>query len=139
MAHTIQLNNDRVRRNTAVKVNQKIDQQTDANVRKFASQGSGAMEMRLQQLDKEWDIERSLQLASGLNVLIGLTLGLTVNKKWFLLSAISSAFLVQHTLQGWCPPLPVMRYFGIRTKEEIDQEREALEEKLAVDVYSPGL
>lgn len=139
MAHTIQLNNDRVRRNTADKLNQKIDLQTDENVRKFASQGTGAMEMRLRQLDKEWDIERSLQLASGLNVLIGLTLGLTVNKKWLLLSAISSAFLVQHTLQGWCPPLPVMRYFGIRTKEEIDQEREALEEKLAIDVYSPGL
>ena len=137
MAQTIQLNNDRVRRNTADKLNQKIDQQTDTNVRKFAAQGTGAMEMRLRQLDKEWDIERSLQLASGLNVLIGLTLGLTVNKKWFLLSAISSAFLVQHTLQGWCPPLPIMRYFGIRTKEEIDHEREALEEKLAVNVYSP--
>src|SRR5688572_6385257 len=137
MNNSIQLGNDRVRRNTADKFNRKIDQQTDANVRKYAALGSGVMETRLQQLDSEWDVERSLQLASGLNVLIGLILGLTVNKKWFLLSAVSAAFLVQHTLQGWCPPLPVLRYFGVRTKEEIDLEREALEEKLALDVYSP--
>lgn len=139
MYNSIQLSNDRVRRNTADKLNRKIDQQTDANVRKYAALGSGVMESRLQQLDVEWDVERSLQLASGLNVLIGLTLGLTINKKWFLLSAVSAAFLVQHTVQGWCPPLPVLRYFGVRTKEEIDLEREALEEKLALDVYSPGL
>ncbi|HEV7332257.1 MAG TPA: DUF2892 domain-containing protein [Flavisolibacter sp.] len=139
MENVLQFSHDRVRKNTSDKLNQKIDQQTDNNIRKYASQGSGVIEKRLRELDREWDIERALELTSGLNVLVGLTLGLTVNKKWFLLSAVSSAFLVQHTLQGWCPPLPIMRYFGIRTKEEIDMEREALEEKLAVDVYSPVL
>ena len=139
METLIQHTTDRVRRNTSDKVNQKIDAQTESNIRKYAAQGSSAIEARLRHLDKEWDIERSLQLASGLNVLIGLTLGLTVNKRWLFLSGISSAFLVQHALQGWCPPLPVMRYFGVRTKEEIDQEREALEEQLKVGVYSPGL
>jgi hypothetical protein len=139
MGTMIQHTTERVRRNTSERVNQKIDAQTESNILKYAAQGSSAIEARLRQLDKEWDIERSLQLASGLNVLIGLTLGLTVNKRWLLLSGISSAFLVQHALQGWCPPLPVMRYFGVRTKEEINQEREALEEQLKVGVYSPGL
>ncbi|RYZ51930.1 MAG: DUF2892 domain-containing protein [Chitinophagaceae bacterium] len=135
MNNSLQLSNDRVRSNTPETLNRKIDQKTDANVRRYSALGAGVMEGRLQQLDKEWDVERSLQLASGLNVLMGLTLGLTVNKRWFLLSAVSSLFLVQHTLQGWCPPLPVLRYFGVRTKEEIDMEREALEEKIAMDVY----
>ncbi|NTS42303.1 DUF2892 domain-containing protein [Flavisolibacter sp. BT320] len=135
MNTSLQLSNDRVRSNTPAKLNRKIDQKTDANVRRYGALGAGVMEGRLQQLDREWDIERSLQLASGLNVIIGLTLGLTVHKRWLLLSAVSSLFLVQHTLQGWCPPLPVMRYFGIRTKEEIDLEREALEEKIALDLY----
>ncbi|HEY0355438.1 MAG TPA: hypothetical protein VGC29_04490 [Flavisolibacter sp.] len=81
-------------------------------------------------MNKEWDIERCLEATSGTNVLLGLVLGFTVDKKWFLLSAISSAFLIQHAIQGWCPPLPVFRSLGIRTKEEIDTEREALENSL---------
>lgn len=138
MQQVIQLN-DRVRKNTADTINQRIDQQIETNIRKYTAQGSGAMEKRLRELDREWDIERSLELASGFNVLMGLVLGLTVNKKWLLLSVASSAFLVQHALQGWCPPLPLMRYFGIRTKEEINQEREALEEQLAAELYCPSI
>lgn len=130
MDHTQQLDQDRVRKNTANKVNEKIDQQTTLNIRKYSNQRADVIDERLKSLNKEWDIERWLEVTSGTNVLAGLALGLTVNKKWFLLSAISASFLVQHAIQGWCPPLPVFRYFGIRTKEEIDRERDALQEKL---------
>ena len=37
-----------------------------------------------------------------------------------------AAFLLQHALQGWCPPLPVFRWYGVRTQSEIEQERYAL-------------
>jgi hypothetical protein len=30
------------------------------------------------------------------------------------------------TMQGWCPPLPMLRYLGVRTAEEIHDERMAL-------------
>ena len=36
------------------------------------------------------------------------------------------AFLLQHALQGWCPPLPLLRQLGVRTAEEINEERTAL-------------
>jgi hypothetical protein len=36
------------------------------------------------------------------------------------------AFLLQHALQGWCPPVPFFRSRGVRTAREIDQERYAL-------------
>ena len=37
-----------------------------------------------------------------------------------------TGFLLQHALQGWCPPVPVFRRLGVRTTAEIDRERYAL-------------
>ena len=31
--------------------------------------------------------------------------------------------MLQHALQGWCPPLPLVRKLGLRTAEEINQEK----------------
>lgn len=36
------------------------------------------------------------------------------------------AFLAQHGLQGWCPPIPVFRRLEVRTDREIARERYAL-------------
>ena len=46
--------------------------------------------------------------------------------RWFLLPAAVSGFLLQHAVQGWCPPIPVLRRLGFRTSFEIEQERQAL-------------
>ena len=35
-------------------------------------------------------------------------------------------FLFQHAVTGWCPPVPVMRRLGVRTRSEIDREKFAL-------------
>ena len=120
------LNNDRVRKNTADRVNRKIDARTEENVWKHQMQGFQSRNKRLEELDNEWDIERALEATSAMNVLVGVALGLTVNKKWLLLSTISAAFLVQHAIQGWCPPLPIFRRLGFRTPNEINQEKQAL-------------
>lgn len=32
----------------------------------------------------------------------------------------------QHALQGWCPPLPLFRKMGIRTRKEMDAEKYTL-------------
>ncbi len=37
-----------------------------------------------------------------------------------------AAFLVEHAIHGWCPPLPLFRGMGIRSKAEIEAERYAL-------------
>jgi len=58
--------------------------------------------------------------------LAGLTLGLGVDRKFLVLSVGVLAFLLQHALQGWCPPVPLFRRLGIRTQREIDTERMAL-------------
>lgn len=67
-----------------------------------------------------------LELNAALAALTGVILAATSDKKWLLLPGIVTAFLAQHAIQGWCPPLPLFRLLGIRTRKEIDRERYAL-------------
>jgi hypothetical protein len=117
---------ERVRRNTAEHLNEQIRLQTEESVRNCAAAGPAAIERRLGELDREWDIERCVEtLAPGLT-LAGLFLGAAVSRKWLLLPALVQGFFLQHALQGWCPPVPVLRRLGVRTAAEIEQERTAL-------------
>jgi hypothetical protein len=84
------------------------------------------IDVRLEELDGEWDIERILEANAAAVSLIGLTLARFVSRRWFLLPAAVAAFLLQHAVQGWCPPVPLFRRLGIRTQREIDEERYAL-------------
>src|SRR3954464_5398169 len=56
----------------------------------------------------------------------GTVLGLLVNKKFFVIPCIVLPFLFQHAVQGWCPPVPILRRKGVRTRREIDAEKYAL-------------
>lgn len=122
---------DRVRRSTSPELNLEIDRQTDANIHRYADMGRDAIEQRLQQLDREWDVERVLEVNASTLALTGLVLGLTVNRKWFALPGVVLPFLLQHGLQGWCPPLPVLRRLGVRTRGEIDREKYLLKTSLS--------
>ena len=117
---------DRVRRSTPEHINRQIDSDTDANIASVAGQSRAAIDRRIAELDREWDIERLLEVNASTLALTGLVLGVTVNRKWLLLPGIVLPFLLQHGLQGWCPPLPVLRRLGVRTRGEIDREKYAL-------------
>jgi hypothetical protein len=81
------------------------------------------MSGRLHDLNLEWDVERAIEANASTLVLVGLTLGVFVNKKFLILPALVGGFLLQHAIQGWCPPVPVLRRLGFRTSNEIDAER----------------
>jgi hypothetical protein len=117
---------ERVRKSSPEQANRAIDQEITENIRLFGYNGTGLVTSRLQELDREWDIEKTLEVNASALALTGLALGTLVNKKWFMLSGVVAAFLLQHGLQGWCPPLPLFRKLGIRTKNEINEERTAL-------------
>lgn len=121
---------DRVRSSTAGHVNEEIDHQTDINIHHYKGKSRAEILERIQMLDKEWDIERVLEVNASSLALSGLILGLTKNRKWLFLPAIVLPFLLQHGLQGWCPPLPLLRRLGIRTRGEIDREKYALKVRL---------
>jgi hypothetical protein len=121
---------DRVRSSTASHVNEEIDLQTDLNIHHYKGKSRAEILDRIQMLDKEWDIERVLEVNASTLALTGLILGLTKNRKWLFLPSLVLPFLLQHGLQGWCPPLPLLRRFGIRTRGEIDREKYALKVRL---------
>jgi len=117
---------DRVRANTAPEINQRIDKQIEENVRYYSGQPREKISGRIRDLDEEWDIERLLEAMASSFSLTGIMLGATVDRKWFLLPTVVLSFLLLHAIQGWCPPVPLLRRLGVRTREEIDRERYAL-------------
>lgn len=115
----------RVTKHTPSQVQEKIRLCTVENIARAISSPE-TIDTRLRELDREWDIERVLELNASLLTLTGVVLGKFVNRKWLYLSMGVTGFLAQHALQGWCPPLPILRRMGIRTCQEIEQERYAL-------------
>lgn len=120
------IQSDRVERSTPKSINREIEQQLHDNIRFYASQGQSAISHRIKQLEKEWYMDRMLITNASSLAGIGLILGATVSKRWFILPGVVMTFLLQHGLQGWCPPLPLFRKFGVRSFKEIDRERYAL-------------
>jgi len=115
----------RVPAQTQDAVNRRIRRNTESNIQYFTAHPQ-EIEARLAELDREWDIERTLEANAASISVAAVLLGLTASRKWFLLPGIVGAFLLQHALQGWCPPLPFFRRMGVRTQTEIEAERHAL-------------
>jgi hypothetical protein len=116
---------NRVPRHTARDINRNIQQSIEHSIR-YHQKHKNQIAQRLQELDEEWDIERAIEANAGAATLLGLTFGLLGRSRWFLLPAAASGFLLQHAVQGWCPPIPMFRRLGYRTSFEIEQERQAL-------------
>jgi hypothetical protein len=116
---------DRVQNHTSEAVNRIIHEATLERLVYFALHPAKIGE-RLDELDREWDIERALEANAATFALIGLGLGAVASRRWFALPALVAGFLLQHAVQGWCPPLPALRRLGFRTSHEIYQERYAL-------------
>ena len=127
---------DRVPQQTAAHVNEQIRRQTDANIARTLTAGPAAIRQRLAELEREWDIDRLLEPNASSAILVGSALGAFVDKRFFAIPAVIAAFLLQHAIQGWCPPLPVFRRLGVRTGEEINREREALKRALGEERVS---
>jgi hypothetical protein len=114
----------RVEMNTDEAINERIHRELEARVYYYA-QRPGEIDNRLRELDQEWNVERVLETNAGVLSLLGLTLG-ALRGRWFILPGVAAAFLLQHAVEGWCPPLSILRRLGIRTAREINHERFAL-------------
>jgi hypothetical protein len=123
---TTEKTKERVRENSTDEQNKNIDDKTYENIRQYSHKGKARIAARLDELEEEWDIERLLEMnASGL-ALTGIILGVLVDKRWFILPGIVTSFLLLHAIQGWCPPVPLLRKLGFRTRDEINREKYAL-------------
>lgn len=117
---------DRVRRNTASDVNRKIDRQTKRNIAYYANGSRAELSERIEELEREWDIERCLETAASAFAFSGSILSATISRRFLAIPLVVTGFLFQHGVQGWCPPMPVLRRLGVRTRNEIDVEIYAL-------------
>ena len=106
-------------------VNRRIRRQIEVNVHYFALHPH-EIGQRLAELDREWDIERMLEATAASLALSGTVLGILRHRGFLVLPLAVTAFLLQHALQGWCPPAAVLRRQGVRTAGEIASERAAL-------------
>jgi hypothetical protein len=115
---------DRVRSSTSPSANRDIREAAGARIDE-ASESAAGLRARLDEIDREWDVERALETLSSSLSLLGLAMA-SRRPRWLLVPAAVQGFLLQHALQGWCPPLPLLRRFGFRTQQEIERERYTL-------------
>jgi uncharacterized protein (TIGR01244 family) len=115
----------RADRPTPDAINRRIAQDIDASIRWHAHHPD-AIDRRLDELEREWDMERALQANVTTLALGGVLLGAIVDRRWLVLPAAMTAFLLQYTIQGRCPLVSIFRRMGVRTAAEIDRERYAL-------------
>jgi hypothetical protein len=116
---------NRVPANTNDDINRRIQREIAEKVRYYAKHKNEIPD-RLRELDQEWDIERAIEANAATVGFLGVALGLTRGQRWLLLPALVTGFLFQHAVQGWCPPVPILRRLGFRTYREIEDERQAL-------------
>ncbi len=112
----------RVSENTSEAINQKIRRETIKRLQDIGTD-KAKIHRRIYELDREWDIERAIQANASTLMLLGLSMSIRKHKAWLALPVLVSGFLFQHAIQGWCPPVPVLRRLGFRTQREIDNER----------------
>ena len=142
---------ERIPSQTAQDVNRRIREETKERLAYFADHPD-EIAGRLDELDREWDIERTIEANASTLAFTGVALGATLDKRWLALPAVVTAFLFQHAFQGWCPPVPILRRMGFRTADEINQERyglkalrgdfqpiQAAENKIAAVLQAVGL
>jgi hypothetical protein len=116
---------NRVPKHTDEEINSRIRREIAFSLQYYAAH-KDEIPKRLRELDQEWDIERAIEANAAALGLVGTALGLTRHRKWLTLPLLVNAFLLQHAIEGWCPPVPILRRLGFRTAYEIEEERAAL-------------
>jgi hypothetical protein len=117
---------DRVREHTPDSVNARIDDSMRDRLFAYSMRSDAEINARLDELDREWDIERYIEVLAPSLSLTGVALSVVRGRRWLVLPGVVLSFLIQHAVQGWCPPIAVLRRLGVRTRREIDEERYAL-------------
>jgi hypothetical protein len=116
---------DRARRHTARTVLRRIDDDTLDHLMEVGQKPETASR-RLEALDREWDIDRTIEAEAATMGLVGLALGAFVRPAFLAMPATVGAAVFLFGTRGLYPLLPIFRRLGIRTAREIERERYAI-------------
>src|SRR3989442_5347465 len=89
---------DRVRAQTCPEVLQEIDARIEERIRFYATQPPEVISRRIEEIEREWDLERWLETNSSADALNGVFLRSIAGQKWFLLTLCARAMLLPHDL-----------------------------------------
>ena len=117
---------DRVREHTARDRLHTVDAELQAQVDRYRHAGRSELDERIRELELESDMERVLETNASILGLAGIIAGVFLDRRFLWLPVVVLSFLLHHARRGWCPPVPVFRRLGVRTRQEIDAERWAL-------------
>ena len=117
---------DPVRTRTAADVLRRIDEATLSTLVDQAERSAPDIAQRLQALDREWDIDRTIELEAAVTGLVGLALGTFARRGLLAVPMIVAASVFAFATSRRYPLLPAFRRLGIRSAREIARERYAL-------------
>jgi len=123
MKNILPATTQRVATYTNPDINKMIRSNTLENLMCLEDANEEELTRRIRMLNSEWDTERFVEAKAAVCVMGCSLFGIAKSKYWSFLTLIAATFLLQHALLGWCPSAPVMRKLGIRTAEEINQEK----------------
>src|SRR4051812_45275800 len=105
---------------------QEIDAKIEQNIRFYAAQSPESISKRIEELDRERDLEQAMMLY-GSGVALGtLVFSFIGGRKWLVVAGTALWFMLKHALEGTSPVVPLLRKLGVRTRSEIDREKYAL-------------
>jgi hypothetical protein len=97
-----------------LEIRRHIRRQTVADLTRYRGRPPLAVEVRLAELDREWNVARAIKTSAAAIALAGVALGLLVHPRWLLMPAAAVALALH------------LRRSGLRSRTEIEAERRAL-------------
>lgn len=120
------IDSDPVRRHTAAAALRRIDGTTISNLVRHADGAPNGIGLRLAALEREWDVDRVIELEAATLGLLGVSLAALRHRGWTVLPMIVAASLLTYASARRYPLLPLLRHLGVRTAREIAREHYAL-------------
>ena len=117
---------DPVRRYSSDNQLRRIDARLEQSVRYYADKPAHVIDARIRELRREWSVERYLQLNAAAVGLTSAALAVSHDRRWGWVTCTALGFFLLHALDGFDPPLPILRQRGVRSRAEIDREIYAL-------------
>jgi hypothetical protein len=102
-----------------------VSEELRDNIRKYAATGHAGISTRIRELEREWTREKVLEVNLSAFALLGIAFSL-ISPLFLLVSAIMLVFFLQQASQGWCPPLLLLRWLKLRSRQEIEREKYCL-------------
>ncbi len=105
--------------------NRSIEEQTERRVR-YLAEHPHQIPRRLEEIEREWTTERVLTATAAGLIAIGAALGMTVDRRMFILPAVIAGMMLGHAVVGSSPLGMAFRELGFRSGRDIAREKFAL-------------